>query len=168
MHSSIVADGTVGLPEDAAMAVTSSMTWMRWTFPLTAAAAVLAVTAGAAGQTPPAGFEIPKNATALEGLPRVRIDATQDGATRQVLDPAEAARNRLTIRIADGRLYWAGHDDRPLSVGSSGGFVYLSSTVPGRYVRFRQLNDRLTYVEHVDMAFGSVTYWGELRIVLAK
>jgi hypothetical protein len=35
-------------------------------------------------------------------------------------------------------------------------------------VRIRQLRDKLTYVEHVDTDTGSVTYWGELRIVLGK
>jgi len=35
-------------------------------------------------------------------------------------------------------------------------------------VRFRRLGERLSYVEHVDLDLGSVTYWGELRIVLDK
>ena len=51
---------------------------------------------------------------------------------------------------------------------SSGEFTYLSSNEPSRYVRVRRLNDRLTYIEHVDTALGSVTYWGELRIVIGK
>ena len=143
---------------------------MRSRSSLVAAAAALAVTAAVAlGQQAQAPrTEIPPNATALEGLPRVRIDATQDGVTRRVLDAAEADRGRLTIKVADGRLYWPGRDDRPLSVTSAGGFTYLTSTEPGRYVRFRRLGDTLAYVEHVDMEFGSVTYWGELRIVIGK
>jgi hypothetical protein len=44
----------------------------------------------------------------------------------------------------------------------------LTSAEPGRYVRFKRINDRIAYVEHVDTAFGSVTYWGELRIVLDR
>jgi hypothetical protein len=111
---------------------------------------------------------IPKDATRLEGVPHVRIETTKDGATRRELDRAEAARSRLTIRIDDGRFYWAGRDDRPLTVTSSGEFTYLLSARPGRYVRFRWFDDTLAYVEHVDMAFGSVTYWGELRIVTGK
>jgi hypothetical protein len=35
-------------------------------------------------------------------------------------------------------------------------------------VKIRRLTDRLLYVEHLDMPFLSVTYWGELRIVLKK
>jgi hypothetical protein len=31
-----------------------------------------------------------------------------------------------------------------------------------------RLNDRVSYVEHVDLASGSVTWWGELRIVIGK
>lgn len=118
-------------------------------------------------QSPSTPVVIPEGATALEGTPEVRVEVTKDGAIRRTLDAAEAARDRLTIKVVDGRLYW-GDADRPLTVSSSGEFTYLSSAEPGRYVRFRQLNDRLTYVEHVDMALSSVTYWGELRFVLGK
>jgi len=112
--------------------------------------------------------QVPAGATALEGVPTVRIDTTQEGAIRRELDDAEAAASRLRIRIVDGRYYQAGRNDRPLRVTTAGDFTYLMSDEPGRYVRFRRLNDRLTYVEHVDMAAGSVTFWGELRVVLGK
>jgi hypothetical protein len=134
---------------------------------LTAVAVTITSVPVRAGE-PPRSIPIPKNATALEGLPRVRVETTKDGTSRRELDPAEAATSRLTIRIDNGRLYWAGRDDRPLTVTSSNEFTYLLSTHPGRYVRFRWLNGTLAYVEHVDMAFGSVTYWGELRIVTGK
>jgi hypothetical protein len=119
-------------------------------------------------QSPNGALAIPPNATALEGLPQVRIDVTKDGATRHELDRTEAVRDRLTIEIVDGRLYWAGGEDRPLIVTSANEFVYLSSSEPGKYVRVRRLNGRLTYIEHVDMPLGSVTFWGELRMVLGK
>jgi hypothetical protein len=114
------------------------------------------------------GFEIPTNATALEGVPAVRIDTTQEGATRRELGAAEAAKNRLRITVVNGQYYWASRKDLPLTVSSSGEFIYLSSREPGKYVRVRRLNDKLSYIEHVDMALGSVTYWGELRIVVEK
>lgn len=115
-----------------------------------------------------AGAQIPATATSLEGVPTVRIDTTHDRATRRELGGAEATKSLLKIRIVDGRYYWASQDDRPLTVSTAGDFTYLSSAEPGRYVRFRRLNDRLTYVEHVDMPTGSVTFWGELRIMLGK
>jgi hypothetical protein len=111
---------------------------------------------------------LPHDATALEGLPRVRIDVTQNATTRRDLDPAEAAKNQLTIRIADGRFYWTSRGNRPLASTRSGEFTYLSTAEPGRYVRIRRLNDKFTYVEYVDSDFGSVTYWGELRVVIGK
>ena len=46
--------------------------------------------------------------------------------------------------------------------------LYLSSTEPGTYVRFTELGNRLLYVEHLDMPFGSVTFWGEARVVFGK
>jgi hypothetical protein len=117
---------------------------------------------------PPSSVAIPENATALEGVPHVRIETTRDSVTRRELDAAEAATNRLMIRIDDGRFYWTSREDRPLTVTSSDEFTYLLSSHPGKYVRFKRLSDKLAYVEHVDMAFGSVTYWGELRIVIGK
>ena len=139
---------------------------------LTAAAvAGFGLTAGIVLSQTPAphnAVDLPPNATALEGVPEVRIDITTEGAMRRELGAAEAARDRLMIRVVDGHLYWMAGEERPLIVTSSRDFVYLSSTEPGRHVRVRRLNDTLKYIEHTDMPFGSVTFWGELRIVLDK
>lgn len=116
----------------------------------------------------PTGTGIPPNATALEGLPQVRIVTTKDTATREELSATESVQSRLVIKIIDGDLYWGAREGRPLTVTTSGDFTYLSWTEPGQYVRFRRLGDRLIYAEHVDMPLGSVTYWGELRVVLKK
>jgi hypothetical protein len=131
---------------------------------------VLLVTGGAgdARQAAPANPVIPADAVALEGVPQIRIELTRDGADRRELDAAEAARARLSIRKAGDRFYWAAGTDTPLRVYSAGAFTYLSSSEPGRYVRFRTVGDRLEYVEHLDTGFASVTYWGELRVVLDR
>jgi hypothetical protein len=110
----------------------------------------------------------PSNATALEGLPTVRVETTPEATTRRQLDSEEAAASRLRIQIKDGGFYWSSRDDRRLTLTPAGEFMYLSSTEPGRYVRIRRLNDRLTYVEHLDTTFGTVTYWGELRVVVGR
>jgi hypothetical protein len=108
---------------------------------------------------------LPPDAIALEGLPNLRIDTDKDRVRRQVLDAQEAAQSRLTIKVADGKLYWAGE---PVKAWEAGGFTYLSSAEPGRYIRLQYMKDKLSYVEHVDMSHVCVTYWGELRIVLAR
>jgi pectin methylesterase-like acyl-CoA thioesterase len=130
----------------------------------------VALRGGAVGQaqTSTEPSLIPRNATALEGVPAVRLDATKETATRRTLDGAEARAQGLRIRIVNGQYFWASRENRPLTLSASGDFTYLSSTEPGQYVRFRRINDRIAYVEHVDSAFGSVTYWGELRIVLGQ
>jgi hypothetical protein len=84
-----------------------------------------------------------------------------------VLGAAEAAEDQLVIRQVEGRFFWTSRDNRPLELRTSGGFTYLSAD-PGRYIRLRRINDRLSYVEHLETAEGSVTWWGELRIVLGK
>ena len=138
---------------------------------LFAAAVCLALGTGSAasqGQTnseqqPPL---IPLNASALEGVPAVMVEASKEGASRRTLNGGEASKQSLKIRIVNGQYFWASREDQPLTMSSSGEFTYLTSAQPGQYVRFKRINDRIAYVEHVDMAFGSVTYWGELRIVL--
>jgi hypothetical protein len=111
---------------------------------------------------------LPPDVTALEGLPEVQVETTREGASRRVLGRTDAEGSRLQIRVEDGRLFWGGSNE-PLAVHESGAYTYLSSaTEPGRYVRLSRLNDRLTYVEHVDKSDRSVTFWGELRIVLGS
>ena len=50
---------------------------------------------------------------------------------------------------------------------TSGEFTYLTAE-PGQDVRLRKVDDKIEYVEHVDKAWESVTWWGELRVVLKK
>lgn len=121
------------------------------------------------GQEPPRPqrVEIPPTATTLEGVPTVRIDSAEAGTTRRVLSAPEAAKSRLTVSLVDGRYYWTSRENRLLEGSSSGEFTYLSSD-PGHYIRFTRLNDKISYAEHVDLASGSVTWWGELRIVVGK
>ncbi len=121
------------------------------------------------GQEPPRPqrVEIPATATTLEGIPTVRIDSAEAGTTRRVLSASEATKSRLTVSLVDGRYYWTSRENRLLEGSSSGEFTYLSSD-PGHYIRFTRLNDKISYAEHVDLASGSVTWWGELRIVVGK
>jgi hypothetical protein len=120
---------------------------------------------GQDARRPPA-VDIPANAT-LEGIPAVRIDSFEGGTMRRVLGPVQAANEHLTIRVVDGQFFWTSRGDRPLHLNRSDGFTYLSSE-PGRYVRFTRLGDSISYVEHVDMGLGSVTWWGELTIAVGK
>jgi len=141
---------------------------MRPNWIVTSLGALLIASSVLAQAPPPGQVVFPKNATALEGLPQVRIDTAKDNVIRRELDSAEAAKSRLTISIVDGRFYWGDRPGHPLTVSTSGSFTYLSSAEPGRYVRFQDVNNTLIYVEHVDMGTQFVTYWGELRIVLGK
>ena len=113
----------------------------------------------------PRRVELPAETAVLEGLPSIKVDTAEAATTRQVLDRAEADRDRLRIRVVDGQYYWASRGNRPLRMNVSGEFTYLSSE-PGQYVRIARVSDRITYVEHVDTALGSITWWGELKIVV--
>ncbi|NOT28103.1 MAG: hypothetical protein HOP16_18625 [Acidobacteria bacterium] len=114
--------------------------------------------------TPANGLGIPPAATVMEGTPTVRVDSSEGVTTRRLLDPAEAAKSRLQVSVVDGQYYWTSRENQPLRLASAGDFTYLSSE-PGRYIRFTRIKDRIAYVEHVDVALGSVTWWGELKIV---
>ena len=41
-------------------------------------------------------------------------------------------------------------------------------TEPGQYIKFTRVTERITYVEHVDVALASVTWWGEMTIVTGR
>lgn len=132
------------------------------------AALCLAVSgAFAQGSPEPQSVEIPATATVLEGIPAVRVDADAGGASRQLLSESEAEENRLTVGLVDDEYIWTSRENRPLQRFAVGAYTYLSSD-PGHYIRFTRLNDRIAYEEHVDSAFGSTTWWGELRIVVGK
>jgi hypothetical protein len=138
---------------------------LRYAIGLIVIALLLATTAGGQDRPP---IVFPPDATALEGTPTLRIDTTRESTTRRQLDAAEAAESRLRIRITDGAFVWSSRDDRRLTASAAGAFTYLASSEPGRYVRIQRLNDRLTYIEHLDTELGTVTYWGELRVVVGR
>ena len=92
------------------------------------ACVALAAPSGLGQETPqPQRVQIPAGATSLEGIPTVRIDSAEGTTTRRVLNAAEAAKARLTVRVVDGQFYWATRDNRLLRLNSSGDFTYLSS-----------------------------------------
>ena len=125
--------------------------------------------AGAAQQTQTTGEKtvIPPNASALEGVPAVRLDAKKDGALRRALDGDEAAKQALKVRVVDGKYFWATRENVPLTLTTAGEFTYLTAE-PGQYIRLRKVNNKIEYVEHVDKEWESVTWWGEMRVVLKK
>jgi hypothetical protein len=127
----------------------------------------LGVSASGQDATQTQTVEIPANAVALEGLPAVRLDVTEASATRHVLGAGDAAKDQLAISVVDGKLLWKSRGNQPLRLETSGPFTYLSSE-PGTYIRLRRVNDRIEYVEHVESAAESVTWWGELRVVIDK
>jgi hypothetical protein len=147
------------------------MTLMR---PLIAVTCALVITLGpglagphAQATSEPQRVQLPSGAATLEGVPTVRIDTSQQSATRKVLTPAEAKRHPLTVSKIGGQYYWASRENKLLQLNSSGPYTYLSAE-PGSYIRFTRIHDRIDYVEHLDSPLGSVTWWGELRIVIGK
>ncbi len=131
---------------------------------------LMLVSAGGAAQSTSEGVpaSIPAGATALQGLPTVRVDTTVDKTKRHALTAKEANEHGLRITLTGGRYFWTSRQNEELTLQPSGEFTYLTTASPGQYVRLRRVNDRLTYVEHLDMGSQSVTYYGELRILLGK
>ena len=89
------------------------------------------------------------------------------GQRRRMLDAMEREQSRLTVQKVNGAYIWTSRDNKMLTLFNEGPFTYLSAA-PGQYIRFTQVNDRITYVEHIDSPIGSVTWFGELRVVLGK
>lgn len=130
----------------------------------------LLLTASVNGQSGPASppVVIPADATAMKGSPTVRVETTADATRRQTLTGKDANQHGLRITVNGGRYFWTSRQNEELTLRTAGDFTYLTTANPGQYVRLRRINDRLTYVEHVEMDSRSVTYFGELRIVLGK
>ena len=112
-------------------------------------------------------IEIPADAIRLEGIPRMRVEEEETRATHRILQPAEASKERLVVRVRNGEFFWETRDNQPLRLNLSGEFTYLS-TDPGHYIRLSRVGDTLTYVEHVEMDSRSVTWRGEIKIVLGR
>ena len=123
--------------------------------------------AAAQGTGAPAPLDIPKTATALEGIPSVRVDLSEAASQRRVLGKDEAAKNKMGIQVKNGQFFWASQGGEPLALNRKGEFTFLSAT-PGNYITLRKVNDRLTYVEHLDNKGQYITYFGELRVVVGK
>jgi hypothetical protein len=137
---------------------------------LLSSAALVLLSAGVRAQSNPqnSSVTIPQDTIALSGTPTIRVDTTSDTTKRRRLTSKEAGQQRLMVKVIDGRYFWANRENQPLKLETSGEFTYLSSGDPGQYIKLRRINDRISYVEHLDVGSGSVTYWGELRIELGK
>ena len=134
-----------------------------------AVAASLALgAAGVAAQAQTSGAKpvIPDAASTLEGVPTVRVDTTKEGAKRRQLTGEEAAQSALKIKVVEGKYYWESRGNRPLTVTSSANTPtsrpsQVNTSGCGSWTKTRS-----SHVEHVDKAWESVTFWGELRVVL--
>jgi hypothetical protein len=117
---------------------------------------------------PGARVEIPQGTATLEGVPTARVNSGPTDTTRRALDPAEAARERLKVSVRDGKITWASRGNLLLQASTLGPYTYLRTSEPGSYIRFTRLDDKIAYIEHVDEGANSVTWWGELRIVVGN
>lgn len=115
----------------------------------------------------PSYMEIPKYATALEGVPRTRVTSDGDSTSTTALYGDEAAENRVLVSIVNGQFFWASRENRPLELLQSGSFTYLSSGTSG-YIKFSKVGDKILYMEHVNVWLSTITYWGELKVVTGR
>jgi hypothetical protein len=99
-------------------------------------------------------------------LPTVRVETNIGETRRYELTAAEAGTHGLRVSVVNGHYLWTSRQNEELTLRTAGEFTYLTSANPGHYIRLRRVNDRLTYVEHLEMDTRSVTFYGELRVVL--
>ena len=76
---------------------------------------------------------------------RAHRTARRHGPRHETTGARSEARRRGSAqdRIIDGRYFWASREKQPLTATTSGEFMYLTSTEPGKFVRFKKLNDRI-------------------------
>jgi hypothetical protein len=118
-------------------------------------------------QGTPELVELPAGATALEGVPFLRVNSDESETQREGLTNQGPKKKRLLITIVDGQFFWASRENRPLRLTVSGSFSYLSGG-PGSYVKFARFGDRIVYMEHATLMLSTITYWGELSVITGK
>lgn len=108
----------------------------------------------------------------FEARPTIRINANEDGATRERLSKLDQEKSRITIVWRDGKYFWATRDARELVLKSSRrGPTYLFLEPNGAgYVKIfdthtfsdsmRTPGPRYRFMEHVHLLLGTITYWG--------
>lgn len=113
--------------------------------------------------------QIPRDATALMGIPDVRVDSSDTEDQRTLLTPEEAKKSMLLVSKVGDTYYWTSRENRQLEIRESGIFTYLYLPgLPGSYVKFVRAGDKILYMEHVTILLSTITYWGELEIVTGK
>ena len=84
---------------------------------------------------PPLSDDLLNHCLDVEHEDALSLDLDTGQATsRRALTPEEAAKNRLRVRVKDGRFFWESRDGGPLEVSTAGAYTYLMSQ-PGRYIR---------------------------------
>jgi hypothetical protein len=84
--------------------------------------------------------------------------------TSEKVPRSEAEKRRLLITREGDRYFWASRDNTPLYRLDSGDYVtYIAATGVG-YVRVldpaKARGRKVTYMEHLTVQLGSVTYFG--------
>src|SRR5262245_51583178 len=126
---------------------------------------------GAFSQEDPSRPSVPARAIRFDGAPPVNVESRRDpGMRRALIGPQEKP-------LSDPQEKKVGlfvGSKRRLPAYEPGAYTHLRG-MPGQYIRIKPLNETLSYVERVDTygervdaPSGSVTWYGELRMVVKE
>ncbi|HET9328452.1 MAG TPA: hypothetical protein VFQ05_16920 [Candidatus Eisenbacteria bacterium] len=107
----------------------------------------------------------------LEARPTVRINASEEGATRETLSKLDQEKSKITSAWRDGKYLWTSREGVELVLQGRTGPTYFFVEPRGAgYVKvfdthvwpdsMRDPGPRYRFMEHVHIGLGTITYWG--------
>lgn len=84
-----------------------------------------------------------------------------DSCNRKPLSASEGREAQVLIVERDGKYYWVSREGRELHHSRSGIFRLFIDLKGGGYVKVDGTSGE--YYEHLTMAFGTITYWGQAQ-----
>jgi hypothetical protein len=102
--------------------------------------------------------------TEFEGTPGTKVEVTLGAVSSEKVPKGEALQHRVLITREGDQYFWASRNNTPLYRLDSGDYVtYIAATGVG-YVRVlnpsKARGRKVTYMEHLTVQLGSVTYFG--------
>lgn len=100
------------------------------------------------------------------GIPSLKVIVSESSSSRTQLSEKDASDSKVIITKSGDQYFWSSRGNTELSLVRSGAFWIFLATNGSGYVRIvdQELRDMVeaeySYVEHLTMMLGSVTYYG--------
>lgn len=99
----------------------------------------------------------------LRAKPSSMVTSGPDRTDRELLSEPLTSKNAVLIVKKGNRFFWATRENRELFYNLSGMFHIFVDIRSGAYVKITRSEYGCSYMEHVHLHLGTITYWGETK-----